>query len=372
MIILLDEISWMGGKDPDFAGALKDVWDRLLSQNNQLILILCGSVSSWIQKNILENTGYVGRISKEFRLKELSIAESAQLLRASNRRASSREIAQVLAVTGGVPKYLEEIAPYKQTIVGLRELCFQPSGLLFGELEFIFSEIFGKKNPIYLEVLENLCEKKLTPAELSIKMNHPLNGDWTVLLNNLELAGFITRDLNWNFNGSESKQSKLRVSDNYARFYLKYIRPRKKKLMKLALDSNANLDFLPWNTIFGLQFENLILNNYKELLHLAGLPTSEVVQLGPYFQSGTKVKSSVQIDCLVQCRRNVLHIFEIKSGAHLGSHLIDEAIKKEKQLKVPRGFSVRHHLVYLGELSENLRESDFFDTMISFERFLKV
>ena len=27
-VVLLDEVSWMGGKDPDFAGQLKTAWDR--------------------------------------------------------------------------------------------------------------------------------------------------------------------------------------------------------------------------------------------------------------------------------------------------------------------------------------------------------
>lgn len=62
-IILLDEISWMGSKDPNFLGKLKNAWDLHFKKNPKLILILCGSASSWIEKNILSSTGFVGRIS---------------------------------------------------------------------------------------------------------------------------------------------------------------------------------------------------------------------------------------------------------------------------------------------------------------------
>ena len=48
VIILLDEISWMGSKDPDFLGKLKTVWDTYFKKNPHLMLVLCGSVSSWI------------------------------------------------------------------------------------------------------------------------------------------------------------------------------------------------------------------------------------------------------------------------------------------------------------------------------------
>ena len=48
IILLLDEISWMASNDKNFAGILKGLWDTKFKKNNRLILVLCGSVSSWI------------------------------------------------------------------------------------------------------------------------------------------------------------------------------------------------------------------------------------------------------------------------------------------------------------------------------------
>ena len=56
-IVLLDEVSWMGKDDPEFLPKLKLAWDRYFKENANLILVLCGSVSSWLEKNILSNTG---------------------------------------------------------------------------------------------------------------------------------------------------------------------------------------------------------------------------------------------------------------------------------------------------------------------------
>lgn len=70
IVIVLDEISWIRSKDPDFLGKLKNAWDLGFSKNDQLILILCGSVSSWIEHNILSSTGFVGRITLSIHLKE--------------------------------------------------------------------------------------------------------------------------------------------------------------------------------------------------------------------------------------------------------------------------------------------------------------
>lgn len=58
IVIVLDEISWIRSKDPEFLRKLKNAWDLVFSKNDQLILILCGSVSSWIEHNILSITGF--------------------------------------------------------------------------------------------------------------------------------------------------------------------------------------------------------------------------------------------------------------------------------------------------------------------------
>ena len=77
IVIVLDEISWMGSADEDFLGQLKTAWDMHFSENPNLVLILCGSVSSWIEENILKSTGFLGRISLDMVLNELSMAESS-------------------------------------------------------------------------------------------------------------------------------------------------------------------------------------------------------------------------------------------------------------------------------------------------------
>src|SRR3989338_7206382 len=78
VVILFDEISWMGSEDPLFLGKLKNAWDLHFKKNPQLMLILCGSASSWIEKNILSNTGFLGRISFTLTLDELPLYDCQQ------------------------------------------------------------------------------------------------------------------------------------------------------------------------------------------------------------------------------------------------------------------------------------------------------
>ncbi len=78
VVILLDEISWMGIGEPDFAGYIKNAWDELFSRRAKTVVVLCGSVSSWIESNILNNTGFVGRCSWQFHLRPLELHDCDQ------------------------------------------------------------------------------------------------------------------------------------------------------------------------------------------------------------------------------------------------------------------------------------------------------
>jgi len=72
-LIFLDEISWMASRDQDFVGQLKIAWDTRFKKNRGLIVVLCGSVSSWIDKNILNSADFLGRVSLSLDLHELPL-----------------------------------------------------------------------------------------------------------------------------------------------------------------------------------------------------------------------------------------------------------------------------------------------------------
>ena len=57
-----------------FPGTLKMVWDRMLKKEHNLVLVLCGGVSSWIAENILDGTGFAGRDSLDFAVEELPMS----------------------------------------------------------------------------------------------------------------------------------------------------------------------------------------------------------------------------------------------------------------------------------------------------------
>lgn len=231
-LILLDEISWMAKGDPLFPLRVKDVWDTSLKKNEDLILVLCGSVSAWIDENILKNASFEGRISLEIALEELTLLEIQEFLKQRKFQMGSFEILQTLAVTGGVPKYLEEVLGGQSAEQNLIRLCYEKQGLLFNDFDKIFVDIFGRKSKTLEKIVRICLEKKLSPSQLARELKIDQNSDLTEAIHILELSGFLSRDYYFHPFGKPSKLSHLRIKDNYLRFYLKFIEPRKKHILK--------------------------------------------------------------------------------------------------------------------------------------------
>ncbi|MES2199156.1 MAG: ATP-binding protein [Chlamydiota bacterium] len=374
IVIVLDEISWMGSKDPDFLGQLKTAWDLYFSENPELILIMCGSVSSWIEENILQSTGFLGRISVDMVLEELSISESSEFFGNQRNRISSYEKFKMLSVTGGIPKYLEEIISTQSTEDNIQRLCFQSNGLLFREFDQIFSDLFSKKAFAYKNIVTTLTNASKTLDEICEKLKIEKSGFISKCLDNLALSGFIQEDCTWNiFTKAESQLKKFRLKDNYLRFYLRYIETNKDKIAKDLFETKSFMYMPGWESVMGLQFENLVVNNLKSLCKILRIEMVEIVNAGPFFQRATQRVKGCQIDLLIQTCHNTLYVCEIKfSTSEVKNSVIEEMEKKIENLSAPKGFSIRPVLIHVNGVSHSVKESGLFNDIVDFSRFFDV
>ncbi len=165
ILLFFDELSWMEGDDPTFLSKIKIFWDNQLKKNNKLIFVICSSASAWIEKNLLSSTGFVGRVSLELKLVELPLVDCNKFWPNS---ISSYEKFKILAVTGGIPKYLEEINPKETAEENIKQLCFTEGGLLVKEFDRIFSNLFLRKSPFYKKIVNVLASGPKQISEIQL------------------------------------------------------------------------------------------------------------------------------------------------------------------------------------------------------------
>ncbi len=371
VVVLFDEITWMAHGDASFLPKLKNAWDLHFKKNSKLILVLCGSVSAWIEKNIINSTGFFGRIALEMVVKELPITKCSSMLDNLGFRRSPYEKQVYLNIVGGVPWYLELIDPKLSAEDNIKQLCFAERGMLVNEYQRIFNDLFGHRSVIYQNIVAALTQKALDYTSLSKKIDYPKGSSLLDYIYELKEAGYVQSFNAWDLkSGQLSALNKYRLSDNYLRFYLKYMLPKLESI-KAGRLKNIELQQLPgWKTILGLQFENTVLNNRELILQRLNINPSDVLNDGPYFQNKTTRQTGCQIDYMIQTRAKTLFVCEVKFFINsVGTRVITEMEEKLKALSLPRGVSVVPVLIYFGELDEKVVERDYFYQCVNLADF---
>ena len=376
VLILLDEISWMASDGPDysdplFLGFLKNAWDIYFKKNDKLTLVLCGSVSSWIEKNILSGTHFVGRITLKIHLRELSLKECDAFW--PKNMISAFEKFKLLSIMGGIPSYLEKISPQWNAEENIRRLCFVQDGILVHEFKQIFTDIFGKRSDIYKKILAILVENPMSDLTHIYKvLNIEKQGIISEYLDDLEQAGFIKRDYAFNFKTQKiSKNSVFRVCDNFMRFYLKYIEPNIYLIEQDRFEKTSLSTLKGWESIAGLQFENMIINNKALVLQQLNIHASDIVFDNPYYQISSTKRQGVQVDYLIVDKFNTIWLCEVKFSKHpIGQSLIAEIQEKIDRLDIGKNYSVRPVLIHVNGITDELISEQFFSSIVDFGSLL--
>ncbi len=361
-VVILDEINWLGAKDATFLGKLKSAWDVHFSKNKKLILILSGSLSSWIERNILHSTGFVGRVHLDLTLDELPLRHCAPFLEPGHRYVSGFEKLKIVAVTGGIPSYLERIDPTSSAEANIHRLCLTREGFLFREFDLLFNDLFQKKQ-FYRRLIAAIAEKPMELEDIYRKLGIEKAGYISECIEELIEAGFLARHYTWNIKTrAPSKRSLIRVIDNYTRFYFRCIKPNRAAVERGAARLPAGNE-----GILGLQFENLILKNRASVWTKLGISADDIIFDNPYWQTTTQKTHGCQIDYMIQCRNNTVYACEIKfSKSPLQRAVISEVDRKIRNIAKPRNYTFRPVLIHVNGVDDNLLDERYFDTVIDF------
>ena len=373
-IILLDEISWMGYYDPMFANTIRVAWENYWKDHDRLIVVLCGSVSTWIKENFIDNASYMGRRSLDLVVGELPLKECVKFWGRAAERVNPKEIIDVLSVTGGVPRYLEEVNPSLSADENIRQMCFLPNSILRTDFDEMFTDVITHQPVFTARVLECLVDGPRSVTDIAGLLKEEKGGRMSAALARLSESGFVSDDAGKNpETGADIREKKFRLKDNYARFYLKYVAPVKRVIDTGFFKFTGIGQFSGWDAIKGLQFENLVVNNAVELLSPLHLNRTLVLSAAPYFRKASESsgKEGIQIDLLLQTKMSYC-IVEVKRKASIGREVIEEVERKRRLLSHPKSVSVRTALVYEGELAPSVEADGFFDAIVRFRDLLGV
>ena len=366
-VVLIDEVSWLAFGEPRFANILRVAWENYLKPHDRLVLVVCGSVSGWIKDEIIDNGSYMGRRSLDVVVPELPLKECVKFWGKAVERWSVSDILDMLSVTGGVPRYLEELETSLSPDENIKRLCFMPNAVLRMDFDEMFTDVITREQKYTAEVLRCLVNGPRSVSEIAAMLGVEKSGRISAALMQLVEAGFVSPDAGKNpGTGADVRELRYRLKDNYARFYLKFVEPVKSVIDAGSYAFSGMDQFEGWETILGLQFENLVLNNYRDLLPLLHFERVLIHSAAPYYKPGTKGEkgAGLQVDLLLQSKMSY-YVVEIKRWrTKIGQKVVEEMREKCRRLKRPSDVSLRTALVYAGDLTRSVEADGYFDAIV--------
>jgi len=361
LVIFFDEFQWMCEMKSDLVSLFKYHWDNFLSRHPKITFILCGSISSFIVKKVLYSKALYGRVNLEINLLPLSIHESQLLLKEG---LCQKNVLDVHMILGGIPQYLLELNPKMTIIQNLNEYAFKPTGFFFNEFNRLFISHFAG-NAAYEKILRALSQGKLSISDLSGKCNIPSGGSFTERLREMELAGFIEKQVPVD-KGDKSRLQKYCINDEFLHFYFKFIAPNSLNIIngKFSFQSILkNRDYSQWQ---GFAFERLC---RKHAAHIADYQRFSGIdyKAGSWFKRKNGRSSGAQVDLIFIRSDNVITACEIKYTSRIqAAAVIDNFEKKCRVLQKAFPSYVIEKVLIIGKTeSKNENLLAFFDHILN-------
>jgi hypothetical protein len=356
-ILFLDELPWMAAGRIRLVSLLKYYWDNHW-KGKHVMLILCGSVASFMVKKVLHSNALYGRTTIEILLKGLAPEAVAYLL---GKKRSREETLSYQLVFGGVPKYIEQINPNQSFNQNMNTLCFSPHGIMLKEVERIFYSQFREPRT-YLKIINLLKNGIFSLGEISSKTKIPSGGGLKQYLKNLERAEMIRPFVSFNRSGN-SKFIKYALADEFLIFFFKYIEPNllviKESSSRRLFETLTQNSFDIW---LGFAFERFCLKHAGMLAVVMDF-ADDLLLASPYFE---KNDERFQIDLLYKRADRVITVCEIKhQNMKIGTHIIPEMQRKCALLKLPRGYALEKALISLYGPDNSLKDTGYFHHFVT-------
>lgn len=306
-IVFLDELPWMDGPKSSFMPAFENFWNAWASARKDILLIVCGSATSWMVKKILKNRGGLhNRLNNQIHLQPFNLHECELYAKSINLPLERQEIMEAYMVFGGIPFYWSLLNKSLSLPQNIDTLLFGRTPKLGNEFKELYLSLFKQPEP-YVDIITTLAKKKIgmTREEIIANSNLATNGLLTKYLEDLENCGFIRR---YQAIGSKTKNSLYQLIDNFTLFYFKFMEGRKNT------DANywSKIQTAPiYHNWSGLAFERICLlhsEQIKKALGISGVITNEY----SWRTAANDEHPGAQIDLLIDRSDKVISLCEIK------------------------------------------------------------
>lgn len=307
-VVFIDEMPWMDTPRSGFVGALEHFWNGWANFRRDIVLVVCGSATSWIiSKVINDHGGLHNRVTMQVQLRPFALSECEALCKKKGLRLDRRQILEGYMAMGGVPFYWDRLQKGESIAQAMDRLFVAKNAEFSGEFEKLYASLF--KNPgLHIGIVTALSGKRSgkTRRELLSDTKADDNGAFSKALLELEECGFIERS---SLPGRVRRDSLYCLTDNYTLFYFKFISVKASRPSDHWQRMTATQSGRVW---CGLAFERVCMahiDQIKKALGISGV-VSEVYSWRHDSDGGGD--EGAQIDLVIDRKDGVVNLCEIK------------------------------------------------------------
>lgn len=305
MVAFLDELPWMDTPRSGFITAFEHFWNGWGAGQENMMLIVCGSATSWIQDNLINSYGGLyDRVNAEIQLSPFTLRETEEMLRMQGVTLSRYDVLQLYMAVGGIPMYLSYVEPGLSLAQIIDKLYFARKAKLKNEFNRLFNSIFRSPDK-YIATIKMLAKlhKGYSRDDISKKIQ-TTGKDLTKLLQTLEVSDFIECYKPFE---NDNRHLLYRLSDPFCLFYLTQVE-RKRRGENFWRDNENSPALAPWR---GHAFEDACLKHVEQIKKAMGV-SGVASHNSAWTLQGVQDQKGMQIDLIIERSDRVINLCEIK------------------------------------------------------------
>ena len=306
-IVFIDELPWLDTVRSRFVGALEHFWNDWASARNDIKLIVCGSATSWMIDNIINNRGGLhNRRTHQIYITPFTLHESEQYFRTYGFAYRQKEIAECHMVMGGVAYYYSLMRSQESVAQNVDRLFFARNGELTQEFENLYRSLY-KQAGDHITIVTALATKAkgLTRKQILEQTGLNNNEKFTKILEELEKCGFIRQYIPF----MKTKRDILyQLTDAFTLFHFHFAMENQYQDERFWTNSLNSPRYRAWS---GYAFEMLCLNHIVQIKQALGISDVQS-RICSWISKREADHKGAQIDLLIDRADHTVNICEIK------------------------------------------------------------
>lgn len=305
-VVFIDEMPWMDTAKSMFLSAFEHFWNGWGAGRDNLVLIACGSATSWMSEELLENSGGLyNRVTRSIALSPFSLHECREYFDSAGIKMDDYDLAQAYMVTGGIPYYMSCFEKGRSLAQNIDKAFFEKNAPLENEFSRLFTSIFINAGQ-YEKAVRFIATRRYgyTRKEISEGTGIATGAGLTKILKGLEDCDLVVRYRDFMSGAKEY----YKLTDAFCLFYLHFVDGDKTNNPTFWQDNQFSPAVNAWR---GLAFEDLCFNHLPQIRRAIGI-AGVSAEVATWICRGSSGSTGSQIDMVIKRADRVVSLCEMK------------------------------------------------------------